>query len=109
MVRLVVLSAVVLSLVAVADASNVSSVWTFKTGGRVWSGPAVSADGGTIFVGSNDYNLYALSATTGEQKWAFKTGMAVESSPAVGEDGTVYVPSWDGYVYAVEGATGELV
>jgi outer membrane protein assembly factor BamB len=109
MVRLVVLSAVVLSLVAVADASNVSSVWTFKTGGRVWSGPAVSADGGTIFVGSNDYNLYALSATTGEQKWDFKTGMAVESSPAVGEDGTVYVPSWDGYVYAVEGATGELV
>ena len=49
-----------LSLVAVVDATeNATSLWTLKTQGRVWSGPAVSADGGTIFVGSNDYKLYA--------------------------------------------------
>ena len=102
-------SSILLSLVVVAAATNVASVWTFETGGRVWSGPALSVDGNAIFVGSNDHNLYALNATTGEQMWAFKTGSAVESSPSVGDDGTVYFPSWDGYVYAVAGATGDLV
>ena len=63
---------------------------------------------GTVFVGSIDNNLYALSAETGEEQWVVETGSAVFSSPTV-VDGTVFVGSADDNLYAldagVEGST----
>ena len=41
-----------------------------------------------------------------EVLWRFRTGDEIRSSPAV-VDGTVYVGSWDGYVYALDAATGQ--
>ena len=34
-------------------------------------------------------------------KWSFETAGLVNSSPAVGPDGTVYIGSWDDYLYAI--------
>ena len=34
--------------------------------------------------------------------WEFETGGAVTSSPAIGSDGTVYVGSWDHWLYAIK-------
>jgi len=35
-------------------------------------------------------------------KWRFETGREIiSSSPAVGKDGTIYIGSWDIYLYAV--------
>ena len=79
--------------------------WTFKTGGRVYSSPAV-ADG-MVFVGSADGNLYAVDAVAGTQKWKFATRGRVVSSPAV-EAGVVYFESYDSNFYAVDSATGTL-
>ena len=65
------------------------------------SSPAVGADG-TIYVGSDDGNLYAVNPD-GSQKWKwFETSFpySVRSSPAVGADGTIYVGS-DVVLYAV--------
>jgi outer membrane protein assembly factor BamB len=59
----------------------------------------VGADG-TIYVGSDDHNLYALNPD-GTQKWTFATGGTVFSSPAVGADGKIYVGSDDHNVYAL--------
>ena len=42
----------------------------------------------------------------GAKKWEFQTGRSIFSSPAIGSDGTVYVGSWDGKVYALNGSTG---
>lgn len=83
---------------------EVGAAWTFETGGEVLSSPAVVD--GTVFVGSNDGNLYALDMVSGEQAWVFGTGGPVESSPAV-VDGVVYVGSHDHNVYAVDTAAGE--
>lgn len=55
---------------------------------------------GTIYVGSNDNNLYAINPN-GTQKWAFPTGGSVFSNPAIGSDGTIYVGSRDNNLYAV--------
>jgi len=55
---------------------------------------------GTVYVGSNDNSVYALSAEDGTELWYFKTGAQVSSSPAV-VDGTVYVGSFDNNVYAL--------
>ena len=34
-------------------------IWEFETGGKVSSSPAIGSDG-TMYVGSNDYKLYAI-------------------------------------------------
>jgi len=79
--------------------------WAFETGLGVNSPPTV-ADG-TVYVGSNDFNLYAVDAGSGNQEWAFETGAFVSwSSPTVA-DGTVYVGSSDTNLYAVNMATGD--
>ena len=62
------------------------------------SSPAVGADG-TIYVGSDDDNLYALNPN-GTLKWKFSTGNW-GVSPAVGTDGTLYFGSLDYNLYAV--------
>ena len=63
------------------------------------SSPAIAANG-TIYIGSEDYNLYAVNPD-GSQQWAFPTGNLIDSSPAIGADGTIYVGSYDGNLYAV--------
>ena len=73
--------------------------WKFNTGRDVNSSPAIGLDG-TIYVGSNDFYLYALNPDV-TKKWEFKTGDLVFSSPAIGSDGTIYVGSHDYSLYAL--------
>lgn len=79
--------------------------WKFKTGAKVVSSPAIS--GGTVYVGSADRVVYALSAADGAVRWRYKTGGAVNSSPAVSAD-TVFVASADGNLYALGASDGKL-
>ena len=67
------------------------------------SSPAV--EGGVVYFGSGDFNLYALDAQTGAVKWKFATGNVVHASPAVA-GGVVYIGSWDRYLYALNAQTG---
>src|SRR4051812_11967756 len=78
--------------------------WKFATGGRIISSPV--ADKGVIYVGSWDYNVYAVDAETGKQKWKFTTLGPVASTPAIA-NGTVYFGSYDGKFYAVDAETGK--
>jgi hypothetical protein len=73
--------------------------WSFTTGDRVGSSPAIGADG-VIYVGSHDSNLYAIDPD-GSLKWSFTTGAWVFSSPAIGADGTIHVGSDDRKLYAI--------
>jgi eukaryotic-like serine/threonine-protein kinase len=79
--------------------------WKFKTGGKIFSSPAVVND--IAFIGSEDNNLYAIDIRSGKQKWKFKTGGEVNSSAAV-YNNTVYFGSFDGYYYAVDIISGKL-
>ncbi len=79
--------------------------WQFHTAGQIYSSPAVAGD--TVYVGSNDHNLYAVGLATGTEKWKFKTGGRVASSPSV-SGGVVFFLSYDSNFYAVEAATGKL-
>ena len=76
--------------------------WRFKTGGTVWSSPAIS--NGIVYVGSVDNNLYAIDAVTGKEKWRFKTGGDLWS-PAI-SNGVVYVGSDDNNMYAIDAVVG---
>ena len=75
----------------------------------VLTAKADPAEGPTIYVGSNDENLYAIDAETGEPRWVFtEASNWIRSSPIV-VDGTLYVGSEnDGGLYAVDAETGEM-
>ena len=79
----------------------VPDVWDFFL-----SSPAV--DGGLVYFGSGDHNVYALEAATGKLRWKFQAGDVVHSSPAI-VNGVLYIGCWDGVMYALKANTGELV
>jgi hypothetical protein len=56
-------------------------VWTFKTGGAIWSSPAV--DGSSLYFGSNDGNICALKSDNGKPLWEKKTGGWVMGRPTI--------------------------
>jgi outer membrane protein assembly factor BamB len=86
--------------------SNLTLAWKFTTNGAVISSPSV-ADG-IVYVGSQDKNIYAIGAWSGNLIWKFTTQGAVESSPAVA-NGKVYTGGDDGYVYCLDAYTGALI
>jgi outer membrane protein assembly factor BamB len=73
------------------------------TGGIKWSNldyfeyssslasPAVSADGSTIYMGTESGWFYALNATNGTLLHSWNLGGGVETTPAIASDGTIYV------------------
>ncbi len=98
------------------DAATGTRKWRAETGGRIRGTPAVS--GGAVFVGAYDGRVYAFDLATGRQRWVYETQGAtfnsgdwgfdrrsIQSSPAV-MDGTVYVGARDGFLYALDAATG---
>lgn len=102
------------------EASTGLVKWQFATGGLVRSTPAL-ADGNVYFESDDGY-LYALAARTGEQVWRTDIGNTtvrevpdadarvydyLQSSPTI-VDGLLYIGSADGYVYAVDAASGEV-
>lgn len=67
------------------------------------SSPVV--DGGRVYFGSGDGNVYALDAATGALRWKFHTADVVHSSPAIAGD-TLYVGSFDTWLYAIDAERG---
>lgn len=82
---------------------------TDRLEGRIESGirrsraPAYYGSDGTIYFGSDDHNLYAITdnGTSYTEKWAFATTEPLHSSPAIGSDGTIYVGSYNQNLYAI--------
>lgn len=58
----------------------------------------------TVYLSSNDGQLYALDMTSGAQKWAYPRPGQGFTAPALAADGTVYVGGTR--VVALDGATG---
>lgn len=80
--------------------------WVFTAEEPILSSPVVR--NGLVYFGCNDWNVYCLNASTGEQVWKFTTEAAVRSSPAV-VDGRLYIGSNDDRVYCLNAATGDLM
>ncbi len=100
------------------DAATGEVGWAYPAGSRIRSSPAVSGE--TIVFGTVDGRVIALGKADGTEKWTFATQgaamnfeewgfdrAAVISSPSVA-DGIVTVGCRDGFLYALDLATGEL-
>lgn len=69
-----------------------NELWRFETGHYVWAQPQIG--GNTIYIGSADHFIYAVSKTEGELIWSFEMQGAILSSPVISEDGqTLYAAS----------------
>jgi outer membrane protein assembly factor BamB len=77
-------------------ANGVTYQPSFPDGG-ITSSPAVA--NGVVYIGSADYNLYAIDAKTGNELGSYATGGSILSSPLVA-NGMVYVGSSDNKLYA---------
>lgn len=114
--------------ITAANVGTLHSVWHWhppNTSTLVTSGlfatPAVY--NGRVFEGSNNGNFYALDESTGHQLWSQFLGFVqhhtcgsrgITSSATVTTDpvtgaATVYVAGGDGYMYALDAATGAVV
>ena len=73
--------------------------------GEVWSSPTV--EGNTVYFGTLDHNLYAISLEKGTPLWIepFSAGGAIVASPLV-VDGKVYFGALDQMFYAVDARSG---
>jgi PKD repeat protein len=76
--------------------------WKYTVGQFIQSSsPTLSADNGTLYIGSVDGVLHALktnpATTVGEERWKVAVGTKLtNSSPVVGPDGTIYIGSNNG-------------
>jgi outer membrane protein assembly factor BamB len=66
---------------------------------ETFSTPAVAPDG-TIYAGSFDGKLYAITPE-GKEQWRFQAGREIKSSPAIADDGTIYFGARDHKFYAL--------
>jgi len=66
--------------------------WSYTTSSVLrWMTPAIASDE-TIYFGTDDGDLYALTPT-GSVKWIFSTGVPMRGSPTLDADGTIYIPT----------------
>jgi outer membrane protein assembly factor BamB len=78
-------------------------LWDFDCGGAVVvSSPAVSSDGGVVYLGTLSLHVHALSTATGAEIWVFKKWGRVMASPAVGAWGIVFAVSYDGGLVSID-------
>jgi outer membrane protein assembly factor BamB len=61
----------------------------------------------TVIAQTEDGNLYALSAVTGEEKWRFQMAVASWSTKCAIEAGTVYIIENNGNLQALEEDSGK--
>src|SRR6266496_4163040 len=90
-----------------ANVSRLVRYWAASTSAAIASSPVVA--NGLVYIGSNDYNLYALDPTASTQRWTptSPTRYAINSSPAIA-NGIVYISTAEAKLYAFDAATGSL-
>ncbi|KPJ68608.1 hypothetical protein AMJ44_06085 [candidate division WOR-1 bacterium DG_54_3] len=104
------------------DKENGELKWKFKAEASIYSSPAIKvenpANGGDdkvflvadslVYIGSNDYFMYAVNQSTGKLRWKFETRGIIHSSPiAVGD--RLFFGSYDGNLYALDRFSGKLL
>ncbi len=95
------------------NVSGLKPAWTFKMSddGPVETAPILWH--GTMYVTSAHDHVYALDATTGQQKWEFADDphvIAFAANRGVAlMDGNVYIGTLDGHLIALDAETGKKV
>jgi outer membrane protein assembly factor BamB len=96
------------------DKMSGEEIWKFEIPLSQISTPACKinassiSDEGTLYLGSADDHLYAVSIKDGQMKWRYQTGGGIYSAPAV-KNGKVFFGSVDGELYALNSEDGSIL
>ena len=71
-----------------------------------WEGNIVPGPNGWLYAGNDDFYMYAIEPFAGV-RWATPTGLHIWGAPAFDDD-LVFVPSFDGCLYALELGSGRV-
>lgn len=89
--------------------------WAFEAGRVEWNfrdkfinGTPTIANG-TLYFSSEDFNVYAINALTGEEIWRFHLDEEPQAMEIPLVDGRLYIGSWDGYLYAIDAESGNEI
>jgi len=85
--------------------SDPNTRYDFRAGAVLLNG---TAQRGTLYLGTHEGRVLALSARDGAVRWSFKTGGPVLSAPSLAR-GRLFVGSFDHRVHALDAATGAPV
>jgi len=83
------------------DLEKKALLWDQATLGSVVSSPLITKSG-KVFFGSYDGYIYGNEAQGGKQLFKLPVREHVYASAAVAKDGTIYLPSADGSLYALD-------
>lgn len=89
--------------IAGASIGNPRTKWAFQTEGFIRGGAVI--DGDSLYFGSGDGFLYAVSKADGQLRWKFQTGGVIAGAPAVAGS-LVIVAGRGDTVHAVDAADG---
>lgn len=90
-----------------AQDGTVKPVWKFKVEDEIRSSPVVYKN--TLYIGSYDNNLYALSTDDGKFKWKYPTEGGIVTTPAIAaEENLIIFGSEDHNLHAVDLRTGRI-
>lgn len=91
--------------ITASDISRLTLRWAFgfPDASSAWAQPSVAS--GTVYVGSQNGTVYALSATAGCVHWTFAATGGVRTAITIG-DGLVYFGDTAANVYAVNAQSG---
>ncbi len=81
--------------------------WRFRARRGVTSSPYLDPEEGILFVGSMDWNVYALDARSGWAVWRFRSGGPIVSSATLADD-VLFIGSADKNVYALDARSGRV-
>ncbi|WJG10517.1 outer membrane protein assembly factor BamB [Aliiglaciecola sp. LCG003] len=84
--------------------SFISNIWSSGISAKISGGLTISYE--TVFFGTEDGEVFALDANTGETKWRVKVRGEVIAPPAVDEQ-VVVVNTGSGTLFALNATTGE--
>jgi len=94
------------NLYAFDAASGTELSWSpFRTGGKLWSTPAIQ--NGIAYFGSHNHSVYAVDLRDGRELWRYETGGAVVGNPLLFR-GKLFIGSFDKKLYALDADDGEL-
>ncbi len=88
-----------------AAPAQVALRWTFKAGTPVKGGAAIVGE--HVFFGDDGGTIHCVSLGGGKEVWKFKTEGSIEATPLL-LDGVCYIGVSDGFLYALDAATGAL-
>lgn len=80
---------------------KINILWNSDFAAQEITGLSISVDGGTIYAGSKDHNVYAINAADGSVTWQYLADHEIVGTPAVDQDGNIYAGSKDDHLYCL--------